>query len=214
MIFKTWLWHWTMPLFPRWTSFLTKQKLFIFTNAVCLSILLLLQFRMIYVSKSEADGDSKVILVPMPSNDVNDSMLPHQFVDLRSNFVKYYYYESLWHDPEDIFKFFEECPIRDWAKNSPALYLMKQLQLNRNGNRVWDCSAAEIVVIPISLGNYAGTRCGKVHKDWIFWVSQCTQSNMCTQCNQFRHESSRTFLNVFLAHGHSEDPNFMNFAMS
>ena len=120
---------------------------------------------MIYVSKSEADADSKVILVPVPSNDVNDSMSPHQFVDLSLNFVKYYYYEPLWDDSDDIFKFFEECPIGNWAKNSPEHYFMNQLQLNRNGNRVWDCSAAEIVVIPISLGNYAGTRCGKVHKD-------------------------------------------------
>ena len=36
---------------------------------------------------------------------------------------------------------------------------------------------------------------------------------MCTQYNQFRHESGTTFLNVFLARGHPEDPNFVNFGI-
>ena len=141
---------------------------------------------MIYISRKEPDADSKVILVPMPRNDVTDSVVTmvapsntiddvlsadSEFVDLASNFVKYYYYEPLWDDSDDIFKFFEECPIGNWAKNSPEHYLMNQLQLNRNGNRVWDCSAAEIVVIPISLGNYAGTRCGVQLQGESAWES-------------------------------------------
>ena len=95
--------------------------------------------------------------------EIDDSQSTYsEFVDLRSDFVKYYYYEPLRDDPDDILKFFEECPIVEgvWSKSSPEHYFMNQLQLNRNGNRVWNCSRAQILVIPISLGNWHRNKCG------------------------------------------------------
>ena len=114
---------------------------------------------MISVYKKELEDDSPSENYSFSTNDIingTDSVLPssNSIDNLRSHFVKYYYYEPLRDDPDDIFKFFEECSIAIWAKNSPEHYLINQLQLNRNGNRVWDCSAAETVVIPISLGNW------------------------------------------------------------
>ena len=96
-------------------------------------------------------------------------------LDFRPYFVKYYYLDS-----SDIFKFFEDCPIADWAKNSPEHYFMNQLQLNRNGNRVWNCSSAEMVVIPLSLGNWYRNRCGLGAK----WKSTLSDKALVARVNQ------------------------------
>ena len=89
------------------------------------------------------------------------------FIKPQSRFIKYYYFEPLKNDLGlgDIFKFFEDCPIAEWSQNSLEHYFIDQLQYNRNGNRVWDCSRAQIVVIPITLGNWYSDRCG-LGPDW------------------------------------------------
>ena len=51
------------------------------------------------------------------------------FIDWHSNFLKYHDHQPLRDDPDDMFIFFEECPLEIWAKNSPKHYLMNQLQL-------------------------------------------------------------------------------------
>jgi len=125
----------------------------------------------------------------------NVTMYEQPVLHLQSRFLNYYYNEPSANDSDDIFKLFEECRIDSWSKNSPEHYFMSQLQMNANGHRVFDCQSAQIVVIPISLGNWKRNRCG-VPREQYGWQRQQSAHHIIGRINERVFEDEMSCWNV------------------